>query len=272
MPRSRAWQRYTKYSNGSKFDHYSAPPGLVAATYVGMFAASSDQDMMNYQNRSCPTSYCTFKKYQSLGVCYQCANLSVHDLALSVNFSLMKNSLVRVFSTTDYPIASANFTTGPLIVSMYAVGRPNLTATPSAAVCALQWCVSSYSGTTFEGGVWDEEARFWTNKTSSARTNYAQLDDIILTPPDCYSPGDCTYTVGHYAQLGLQNFFTAEDTGLYGCVNSSDPAGGWTRDTGHRICANYIFTRHQSRPRRSRQHDYEDSGSSHDQFHSCAAG
>lgn len=225
---------YTDYGEGAGPGMNKVPLSTNGAIYSGLFQTEAPNS--NNILASCPTGNCTFPKYQSLGFCSQCANItdSLHlkktslgmtmgtynyKLPNGLSFSTAQNMMFMMNATYGLDLLKINTNGLPLILNFTAISSPGYGVPPqvqiSATECALYFCVNTYEARITEGVF--SESRTAVATSSNTSTSWTALtDDFSITPDTCYSngtryekpykdPQDCVYQVNWLSRLAMQN-------------------------------------------------------------------
>ncbi|ORY12636.1 hypothetical protein BCR34DRAFT_587101 [Clohesyomyces aquaticus] len=195
----------------------------------------------------CPTGYCQFGLYQSLGVSHICVDRSA-DMATNenrtayalpaANLAVMNTvsksnpkGLVTVRSSTSADQTSFP-NIGPLLIRTSAIVNIWDDA-PAALDCALFWSIHTYNGSVApETGFSLREDR-WHDFNSHSVSSNPDEDIVLIQDPSCWfsnrhvsnvdEPGlydkVCKNTVSHNASLALQHFFLDEEEGFTGDIS-----------------------------------------------------
>lgn len=193
---------------------------MVAAIFEGWFAPSSMSTLPDYQTQyGCESGTCTWESVQTLAVCQKCADIttSIEDdteyyyipNGPSITTS---NGLLNMIGNTSLPESTTLTEVQPLIAYFSAISAntSGLGSSPTAAECALYWCVNEYDQALLNGNMNQTVLNTWYNLVPAS---YGQRENIVITPDSCIINGtdqplgsaDCTYTVTGWAHQGLQN-------------------------------------------------------------------
>jgi hypothetical protein len=253
---------YTDYAEGAGPGMNEVPLSTNGAIYSGLFQtqAPNGNDIL----ASCPTGNCTFPRYQSLGFCSKCANItdSLHltKTPLGTTLSTYKYRLPNglSFTTAENMMYMMNATYGldllkikteglPLILNFTAITSPGYGVPPevqiSATECALYFCVNTYEARITEGVFSETRTAIATSSNTSTLWTYIE-EDFAITPDTCYfngtryekpykNPKDCIYTVNWLSRLAMQNSLSPLLKGKGTLFMSNRPS--WTPSTAHAI-------------------------------------
>lgn len=261
---------YVDYAEGAGPGMNKVPLSTTGAIYTGIFESQSPNS--NSITMDCPTGNCTFAKYQSLGFCSRCANitnsLDLNVTSLYPESSSMSSSLTS--STYDYTLPNGwNFTTSwsskymmnatsnrdlisldpkgwPQILNFTAITTDGFSMPPSisATECALYFCVHTYNATVDNGKFYEELI------ATDATSNYdpIAMENTVLTPETCYWNGtqyhapyvgtpveqeNCEYNVSWLSPLALSNSLGPLMKGSGSLFISNRP--DWSSETARAI-------------------------------------
>jgi hypothetical protein len=205
--------RYTEYrrmSTGDSIGDQTPPAQVIAAIEYGLGSGTSflgnGFDPL-YPN--CPSGYCDFDVYQTLGVHSWCQDISdkIENATgyyyLPANDGLkhplwITNNKASINTTTSalYPdskwFANAQ-DVGPLISNTFIISGGFYGRNPPYAIeCVLYWAVYTLNST-MRASSWGEVldnrtgSYFWTNNVN--HTTYKQNTSIVIQPPTCFVNG-----------------------------------------------------------------------------------
>jgi len=201
---------------------------------AGMF----QQDLI-----SCVTGNCTFPRFQSLGVDYQCVQSQVSKespafvhSAVPTFYLEYNNGVINSTTVLGPPDSSGFESLGPVIARWLILVNPStLYASPFGMECTFYWVVYTYEVESVNGQVTETIVDRWTNSTDED----TELHLISLTPPTCWIDGskatttqeECYNKVWPVPHLSLQNWFNLTDFGFTGAAanetSSSDDEQTW---------------------------------------------
>ncbi|GAB7348654.1 hypothetical protein MBLNU459_g7022t1 [Dothideomycetes sp. NU459] len=242
MPRSTGYYESSLYSTGYVPGDQGPSTTMVGAIYEGYFAASSISNLKDMAPLYyCPSGNCTWGSVQTLGTCFRCSDLTSEIEVSRGQYRLpnglsmsTSNGLVVAGGSDSLPPSSALTDVQPLIsyFSAMSYNVTGLAEAPSAAECAIYWCVAEFNTSMTNANLTQTALNTWGNATYA--TAYGKNEDIYIFPDRCPLNGtdadvrspDCTYSVGYLAQRGLQNFLPGFFNGSASWVGH-----GWSIDT-----------------------------------------
>lgn len=208
------------------------PSAMLADLSYAMNQASNISSAGLFQNDliSCVTGNCTFPRFQSLGVDYQCVKSQVSQESpafvhsASPTFYLEYDRGVINSTTVSGPPDSGKFQSlGPLIARWLVLVNPStLYAAPFGMECTFYWVVYTYEVESLNGLVTEAVVDRWTNSTDEDTEPHL----ITLTPPTCWVDGgianvtqqECQNKVYSTPHRSLQNWFNLTDFGFIGAA------------------------------------------------------
>ncbi|KAJ5133316.1 hypothetical protein N7476_003455 [Penicillium atrosanguineum] len=257
---------YSDYGEGAGPGMNEVPLSTNGAIYSGLFQtqAPNSKDIL----ASCPTGNCTFPKYQSLGFCSKCANvtdflhlnktplgttLSTYNYKLpnGLSFSTAESMMYMMNATYNLDLLKINADGLPLILNFTAITSPGYGVPPavqiSATECALYFCVSTYEARVTEG-VFSENRTAVASSSNTSTSWIDATDDFVITPDTCFfngtrykkpytSPQDCIYSVNWLSRLAMQNSLSPLMKGEGTLFVSNRPS--WTPSTAQAIYGTY---------------------------------
>ncbi|KAH7417810.1 hypothetical protein BKA64DRAFT_738366 [Cadophora sp. MPI-SDFR-AT-0126] len=230
--------RTNSFSFSSFFDRgvgMEIPPSamLVDLSYAMNQASNvSSAGLFQQDLVYCYTGNCTFPRFQSLGVDYQCVESQVSKdspafvHSADQSFYLEYDSGVINSTTVSGPPVSRGFQNlGPMIARWLAIVNPNtLYADPVGIECGFYWVVYTYEVESVSGRVTETIVDRWTNTTDEDVESHV----IHLTPPTCWidgytaydDPDECHNVVWPVPHRSLQNWFNLTDFGFPGAATN----------------------------------------------------
>ncbi|KAK2782024.1 hypothetical protein FQN52_006025 [Onygenales sp. PD_12] len=179
------------------------PVSTIAAIYNGIYQNRINDTVLP----RCSSGNCTFPKYQSLGVCSRCADLTDKIIANDDCDSIKsaKNcSYTLPTSDTEFHLNPAqrgvfNATSAlqpltldtkglPIIQNFTAIAGPPDDANKeikqrTASECMLYFCIITYEGNVHDGEF--HERIVSTSASSNISSNPSSGEDILITPEEC---------------------------------------------------------------------------------------
>lgn len=255
---------YTDYGEGAGPGMNKLSLGSLGALYAGIFQTQGPNSQSVMAN--CPTGNCTFPRYQSLGFCSSCANItdllqpvksSLSSLAAPDSYKLSNGlslstsySMPSLMNSTAYRQLLRLDTSGKAVISNFtAIASSGLGGSSglSATECALYFCVHTYDAKVHEGTFSEK------NIPIASSTNYsssfsASLKDFTVTPDTCYYNGsssskphddndECVYNVNWLSKLAMANSIQPLLKGHGDLFVSNRP--DWSSDTIEALHGNY---------------------------------
>ncbi|KAJ5702785.1 hypothetical protein N7488_010333 [Penicillium malachiteum] len=235
---------YTDYGEGPGPGLNQVPLATLGAIYSGIFQTQN----LNARTvmMDCPSGNCTFPRYQSMGFCSRCADIT-NELHLSKTsiilseptynyklpngfmFSTSINNMYLMNATSDRNLIRLNTTGSTPIVNFTAISAAGYGVPPqvSATECALFFCVDTYEAGV-EGGTFSETRTSF----STAQNTSSVVEDFSLIPDTCYVNGtrvekpyndtdDCLYNVNWLSRIAMYNSLAPllKGKGSLGIVN-----------------------------------------------------
>jgi len=254
VPRTNRYEWWKDLVSNDEMDGQVPIVAIQAAVDYGVSYSMSYEGANPLAAPDCPTGYCEFGPYQTLGIDSMCADISdkiesngqdfyiPSNAGLSSPLSLAKDGgLINATISFQYPDVDwfpHLYNVGPLISNSYIISAWNasLGRAPFAAECLMFWTIFKNNASFDPYGSFDEISMSnWTAKYPVNQTAYAQETDIIMTPPECYVNGsvvternlaevadpvdgisECVYFIRAYAQYALQNYLGNSVYGLVG--------------------------------------------------------
>ncbi|KAJ5599273.1 hypothetical protein N7450_000340 [Penicillium hetheringtonii] len=210
------------------------PWETAGAIYSGIFQTEGPNSKS--VTMECPTGNCTFPKYQSLGFCSKCMNIT-DSLKISSPSSSSSNSMMSmgqsiyklpngfelstsmsmsylINSTAYRPLVKLDTDEMATITNFTAItAQQGYGGAVSATECALYFCVKTYETSVREGKFTETEiGRATTSNSSTADV----LSNFVVTPDTCYYNGsryenprkkgeDCQFSVNAFSRLAMAN-------------------------------------------------------------------
>jgi hypothetical protein len=116
------------------------------------------------------------------------------------------------------------------------MARNSLNSTPTSVDCVLYWSVYDWFDTRMVNYTINSvtDLASWTDTSIAAQTSYLQPNDIVLTPPNCWSDAgepnldtsQCVKTIIAFSQTGPQNFFKSP-IGFTSTASRDSSTGRW---------------------------------------------
>ncbi|KAJ5232485.1 hypothetical protein N7468_005441 [Penicillium chermesinum] len=216
---------YTDYGEGAGPGMNKLSLGSLGALYSGIFQTQgpgSESAMA-----TCPTGNCTFPKYQSLGVCSSCTNITdlLHPAQLNMGSGYkLSNGLSLVTSYTMPTMMNSTTALHPLrldvsdkaiITNFTSITSPGMGSSTglNAAECALYFCVKTYEARVHEGNFFEKTIPIASSTNFSSSLD-ATLKDFTVTPDTCYYNGtasqtphvdseNCVYNVNYLSRMAI---------------------------------------------------------------------
>ncbi|KAK9357251.1 hypothetical protein V1504DRAFT_481897 [Lipomyces starkeyi] len=223
-------ETYLDYAEGAGPGLNLVPLNTIGAIYEGIFQSQSRNSSVT---PACASGNCTFRDYQSLGFCSQCADISsevTHEgvcdpsaigfpnctFSLPNGLALGMLDSSTIIATSGLNLLQVDVNELPNIVKFTALTSPGLYGSPAdvkAAECALYFCVITYHSEVIAGQLTEN---ITSTATSSNKADYWTTESVAATPGTCivngtekippYHDGDgCTYIIDGLSGMAMAN-------------------------------------------------------------------